>query len=94
MEYVTIGLRPEWPPGDGPQGLEDAIREQVEAYWSHEPEERPTALAVLQALQELSEEWPQESQERLECSSDDTWDYIRGIPKPSRFDFRGSEYQA
>ena len=91
MESVNIGLRPEWQPGAALQGLGDAIWEQVEACWSQEPEERPTALAVLQALQKLSEERPQVLPEPREPSSDDTWDYVEDVPEPGTFDFRGGE---
>ena len=91
MENITIGLRPEWPPGFASQGLGDTIWEQVEACWSHEPEERPTALAVLQVLQGLSEERLQGSQEPQEPSSDDTWDYVEDTPEPSMCYFPGSE---
>jgi len=91
METINIGLRPEWPPGAPPQGLGDAIWQQVEACWSQEPEDRPTTLEVLQALQKLSEERPQVSQEPREPSSDDTWDYVEDALEPSTFEFRGGE---
>ena len=89
METVNIGLRPEWPPKVASEGLGDAIWQQVEACWSQEPEDRPTARVVLQALQKLSEERPQVSQEPREPSSDDTWDYVEDALDPSTFDFRG-----
>ena len=83
VQIVNIGMRPEWPPEAVSKGLGDAIWQQVEACWSQEPEDRPTALVVLQALQRLSEEWPQVSQEPREPSSDDTWDYVTDGPEGS-----------
>lgn len=88
MKSVTLGLRPEWPPGTASQDVGDAIWEQIKACWSHKPEERPTALAVLQALQELSRERPQESQAPQKPSSDDTWDYAEAPPEFSTSDLR------
>ena len=85
-------MRPEWPLGVASQGLGDAIWEQVEACWSHEPEERPTARAVLQALQKLSEELPQESQGPQEPPSDETWEHVEDIPEPSTCGSRDGEY--
>jgi len=73
--------------------LGDAIWEQVEACWSHEPEERPTALAVLQALQELGEEPPQKSQGLQEPLGDETWEHVEDIPEPSTCGFRDGEYR-
>jgi len=93
VRSVTLGFRPEWPPGVASQGSGDAIWEQVEACWSHEPEERPAALAVLQALQKLSEEPPQESLGPLEPPSDETWEHVEDIPEPSTYDFRDAKYQ-
>jgi len=91
VETVNIGMRPEWPHEATSQGLVDAIWEQVEACWSQEPGERPTASAVLQTLQKLREEQPGVSQEPREPSSDDTWDYVEDNPEPGTFDFRGDE---
>jgi len=86
---VTTGMRPEWAPEYASQGLGDALWEQIEACWSHDPEERPTALMVLQALQALSNERPQESQEPPVHIDDDTWDRVEVTPESSTFGFRG-----
>lgn len=86
FESVIMGLRPEWPPWVAPQWFGDTIWEQVEACWSHDPEERPTALVVLQALQKLGEEGPQTFQPQ-ELSRDDTWDYLEDTPEPSMLAF-------
>jgi len=93
IESVTLGMRPEWPPGVPSQWYGDTIWDQVEACWSHEPEDRPTALVVLQALQKLSEEQPQVSQESREASRDDAWDYVEDAPEPSTCGFRDGENQ-
>ena len=93
VKSVTIGLRPEWSPGITSQGSGDAIWDQVEACWSHNPKERPAALAVLQVLQELSKERQQESPEPQEPSSDDTWDYVEAPPEFGAFELRGGEQQ-
>ena len=50
MNRVATGLRPEWPSSNPPQGLADALWQQIEACWRQEPKERPTASNVLAAL--------------------------------------------
>jgi len=91
VNTVKIGIRPEWRPEPASQELEDAIWQQVEACWNHDPEDRPTVLVVLQVLQKLSDERPRVSQEPREPSSDDTWDYVEDALEPSTFDFRGGD---
>ncbi|KAF9643599.1 kinase-like protein [Thelephora ganbajun] len=73
---VTMRLRPEWPSDNPSQGLVDALRDQVEACWSHDPEQRPTALMVLQSLQALSRKRSQESQEPPEQTDDSSLDVL------------------
>jgi len=91
VRMITAGLRPEWPHGDTSQGLGDALSEQIEACWSHDPKERPTALMILGVLQELSEERLQESREPPDPSDDDTWDYVEATPELGTFSFCGGE---
>ena len=91
VRSVTLGFRPEWPPGVTSQESGDAIWGQVEACWSHEPGERPVALEVLQALQKLSEEPPQEPQGPQEPPSDETWEHVEDIPEHSTCGFRDGE---
>jgi len=90
---VTTGMRPEWTPEYGSQGLGDALWEQIKAFWSHDPEERPTALMVLQALQALGEERPQESQEPPANIDDDMWDYVGVTPESGASGFHGGGQQ-
>ena len=55
MDRVTAGLRPERPSNSPPQGLADALWEQIKACWRQEPKERPTASNVLETLLALGE---------------------------------------
>ena len=95
MGGAVTGLRPEWPSDDPSEGLADALRRQVEACWSRDPEERPTALVVSQTISILSQEWaeeePQGPRELSECSDDDTWDYTEGVPEPGMSNLLGDE---
>ena len=50
-----MGLRPEWPFVDPPQGLAGALWEQIKSCWNQEPKERPTASKVLETLVVLGE---------------------------------------
>jgi len=87
MDKVTTGLRPEWPHRDasqGSMGSVDVLWEQIEACWSHDPEERPTAPMVLQALEALGDGGARGSQESPEHTDDYTWNH-------STFRFRGDE---
>ena len=90
MDGAITGLRPEWPSDDPSEGLTNALRRQVEACWSHDPEERPTALVVSQTISILSqggaEEESQGSRELSECSDDDTWDHTEDVPEPGMSD--------
>ena len=52
-DKVVTGLRPEWPSNNPSQKLVDVLWEHIESCWNQEPKERPTALSVLRALQEL-----------------------------------------
>ena len=47
VDMVAMGVRPKWPPNDPPKWL----REQIEACWSQEPDERPTAFNVLKQIE-------------------------------------------
>ncbi|KAF9789355.1 kinase-like domain-containing protein [Thelephora terrestris] len=80
LKEVITGLRPEWPSDDPSQALIDALRNQVEACWCYDPEERPTALMALQSLQAFAQERDkerlQETQHLLEQGDDDSWDYL------------------
>lgn len=79
---VITGLRPEWPSDDPFEELTDALWREVQACWSYDPEERPTASAVLQTLQAVSQDvnrerpqGPQEPQGSSEQPDDDeAWD--------------------
>ena len=50
INRVAAGIRPEWPSNNPPQGLADALWEQIKACWKQDPKERPTASNVLETL--------------------------------------------
>ena len=54
-DKVTTGVRPEWPSNNPSQELVDGLWEQIEACWSQEPNERPTASKALLTLMALAE---------------------------------------
>jgi len=89
VDKVTTGMRPEWAPEYASRGLEDPLWELIEVCWIHDPEERPTALTVLQTLQAIGEERPQESQEPPAHIDEDTWHYVEVTPESSTFGFCG-----
>ena len=55
MNWVSMGLRPEWPSGNRPQGSAYELWEQIGACWNQAPNERPTAPEVQQTLTALYE---------------------------------------
>lgn len=77
---VITGLRPEWPSDDPFEELTDALWREVQACWSYDPEERPTASAMLQTLQVLSQDMNRERPQGPQGSSvppdDEAWDRI------------------
>jgi hypothetical protein len=80
---VATGLRPEWPSNNPSQGLVDALWEQIEACWSQEPKERPTASQVLQTLLALGETQHLEPEVPVEGSDDETvkeWEQVEDDP--------------
>jgi hypothetical protein len=90
LKEVITGLRPEWPSDDPSQALIDALRNQVEACWCYDPEERPSAHMALQFLQafaqERDQERPQETQHLLEQGDDDSWDYLDDAAEVGSYD--------
>ena len=92
---ITKGFRPEWPSNNPSQKLVDALREHVEACWNQEPDERPTALEVLQTLLTLGEVRQPELVVSVENPEDDEamreWEQVGSTPELSTFSFRGGE---
>ena len=102
---ITMGHRPECPSNNPSQGLVDALWDQIEACWHDDPEQRPSALTMLQFLRGLIQERTQEesqefqephenlgTHELLEQTDDEAWDYIQveGTPEPRKFFFYGT----
>ena len=66
-----MGVRPGWPPNNPWKWSVDELRGQIEACWNQEPNERPTALKVLQTLVTLDEARHQECVISAEDSDDE-----------------------
>lgn len=55
-----MGVRPGWPPNIPWESPIDRLWEQIEACWNHDPNKRPTAFQVLEALLPLHDAERQE----------------------------------
>lgn len=75
-----MGIRPAGLSDSSSQELIDELWELAEACWSYNPEERPTAPMVLQALQAIFQKRAERrSQGLLEGTGYDTLDYGEGV---------------
>ena len=88
-DIVAAGARPGWPP-DPPKLLVDELREQIEACWNQEPNNRPTAPEVVQALLVFGEARHQGRTETpVEDPGDGTlfrgWEHVGGDPEEGAF---------
>lgn len=71
VHKVTIGSRPERPSNNPPNWLVDELWKQIEVCWSQQPNVRPTASKVLQALLALGKAHHQEPVVSVEGSDDE-----------------------
>ena len=77
-----MGLRPEWPFVNPPQGLAGALWEQIKSCWNQEPKERPTASRVLETLVVLGETYPDHHEPVVSVGDPDDeamieeWDHV------------------
>jgi len=89
VNRVAAGLRPELPYNNPPQGLADALWEQIKACWRQEPEERPTAPNVLETLLTLGETYHHEPVISTGESDDETtiaeWEHVEDGPEEGTF---------
>ena len=89
MDRVTTGLRPEWPSKKNPQGLTNALWEQIKACWKQEPKGRPTASDVLETLLALGETYHHEPVVSVGDSADEAmvgdWEHVEDDPEEGTF---------
>jgi len=89
VDRVTAGLRPEWPSNSPPQGLADALWEQIKACWKQEPKERPAASDVLETLLALGETYHHEPVVSVDDLDDEAmveeWEYVEDGPEEGTF---------
>ena len=89
VDKVATGLRPEWPSGNPPQGLSDAVWEQVKTCWKQELKERPTASDVLETLVALGETYHHgpvvSAGDAEEEAMAKGWEYIEDGPEEGAF---------
>ena len=86
---VMRGQRPEWPSNNPPQGIAEALWEQIKSCWKQEPKERPTAPSVLEALLDIGKVYQGEPATSVGDRDDGAvtggWEYLGGGLKEGGF---------